>query len=126
MDIEVVITSLLKNTAGISRIYPTIIPRDVQAPFTLYTVDAYGPIYTLTGATETVNTDVEIEIFAETLAICDAEFAKIRDNLSGINQTVVGDHTVNGFTIQSVFNSYEPELRFHVKTINVDVIITKN
>lgn len=126
MSIETIVTSLLTNTAGIARVYPTIIPRDVEAPFTLYTVDGYSPIYTVSGDSDTTNTFVEIEIFGSTVALCDTEFTKIKTNLSGINQTVVGDYTVNGFTIRNAFNSYEPELRLHVKTINVDIIITKN
>lgn len=124
MTIESVVYSLLNTTAGISRVYPTLIPRDAQASFAVYTVDGMRPYYSTSGEAGHIVAQVEIEIFAETVVKLNTEFNKIRNNLSGINQTVVGSSTVDGFTIQNVFNSYEPELELHVKTINVDIILT--
>lgn len=123
MSIESTIHSLLNTTAGVTNVYCTVIPRDATTPFMVLTVDDFKPYYTIDGEGDYGVAEVEIEIYATTQAETITEFNKIRDNLSGINQTVVGTDTVDGFTIQNVFNSFEPELELYVKTVNIDLII---
>jgi len=124
MDFEQALTAELSKVAGLNeKIFPTIAPQDLKAPYLVYSLGKNERTQTLSGYDGLVKSEYQIDIFHSTYADLKSLKKLVIQSLKSFDLRVLG--TLGPFiqdsTIINDFETYESAVKLHKGIIEFNV-----